>query len=130
MILGALMVVEALGLVAIGWVHFDLRHADGPLQTFTFQALLFFALCSVVSIRERRHFWSSRPSAVLVWALLGDACVGIAIGTYGLGELRPLPVNQTACVVGCAVVFSLIVNDFIKAALIKRADGTPRPLRP
>jgi magnesium-transporting ATPase (P-type) len=123
-LLGVVMVAEALGLLAVGWRVFNLGRSAGQLQTFTFQTLLFFALCSILSIRERRHFWSSHPSSLLTWALVGDACVGTAIGVYGLGELRPLPVTETACIVAYSVVFSLVANDFIKATLISRWQRT------
>jgi plasma-membrane proton-efflux P-type ATPase len=119
-LLGLVMLIEALGLLAIGWQRFDLGSDPGQLQTFTFQTLLFFALFSIVSIRERRVFWASRPSAILAAALLADAFVGILIGAYGLAELRPLPLHQTALIVGYALVCSLGVNDFIKSAFIAR----------
>jgi H+-transporting ATPase len=119
-LLGLVMLIEALGLLAIGWQRFDLSSEPGQLQTFTFQTLLFFALFSIVSIRERRAFWASRPSTVLAAALLADAFLGILIGIYGLAELRPLPVLQTALIVGYALVCSLGVNDFIKSAFIAR----------
>jgi magnesium-transporting ATPase (P-type) len=79
-VLGVAMLLEALGVLAIGWRRFDLARADGRLQTFTFQTLLFFGLCSIVSIRERRYFWSSRPSTWLAGALVGAAAVGLLIG--------------------------------------------------
>jgi H+-transporting ATPase len=71
-----------------------------------------------VSIRERRAFWSSRPSAVLALALFADGCVGLLIGARGLGELAPLPLAQTAWVVGYAFVCSLVVNDLVKLLLL------------
>jgi hypothetical protein len=61
-LLGLLMLIEALGLFTIGWHWFDLGVGDGHLQTFAFQTLLFFALFSILSIRERRAFWAARPS--------------------------------------------------------------------
>jgi hypothetical protein len=64
-ILGMIMLVEALGLLAVGWRWFDLGADAGRLQTFTFETLLFFALFSMISVRERRAFWSSMPSAAL-----------------------------------------------------------------
>lgn len=119
-ILGLLMLVEALGLLALGWRWFDLGGNQGQLQTFTFQTLLFFALFSILSIRERRSFWASRPSAILSIALFADACVGVLIGLYGLAELQPLPPIQTALIVSYAFVFSLVVNDLLKLALLTR----------
>lgn len=119
-VLGLLMLVESLALLAIGWHWFHLGSDDGRLPTFAFLTLLFFALFSIVSIRERRMFWSSRPGGLLTLALVADACVGAAIGLHGVGELRPLPVIQTAFIVGAACVCSLGINDWIKAVLIAR----------
>ncbi len=125
-LLGLVMLIEALGLLAIGWQRFDLGSDPGQLQTFTFQTLLFFALFSIVSIRERRAFWASRPSTILAAALLVDASVGILIGAYGLTELRPLPLIQTALIVSYALVCSLGINDFIKSAFIARYRNAGR----
>jgi hypothetical protein len=70
--------------------------------------LLFFALFSLPSIRERRVFWSSRPSGVLALALAADGCVGASIGMLGLGELAPLSLGQIAFVLGYSLVWSLL----------------------
>ena len=115
------MLAEALGLLAFGWSTFGLSNGDGRLQTFTFQILLFFALFSIISVRERRHFWASRPSTVFAAAIAADAVAGALVGAFGLGELRPLPLVQSTFIVAVAGVIVLGPNDFIKAALTKRA---------
>ncbi len=122
--LGLLMLVEALGLLALGWHRFQLGADGGRLSTFAFLTLLFFALFSLVSIRERRAFWSSRPSGVLSLVLVADAGIGIVIGAHGLGELAPLPWGQMAAVVAYALVCTLAINDPIKLALIARGSRT------
>ncbi len=119
-ILGVLMLIEALGLLAFGWYRFDLVHNDGQLQTFAFQTLLYFAIFSILSVRERRAFWASPPSGVLSVALGADAAAGLLIGAHGLAELKPLPLWQTATIAAYACMFSLVFNDFIKAALMRR----------
>jgi len=123
-ILGLLMLVEALGLLVLGWHWFDLGNHNRRLQTFSFQTLLFFALFSILSIRERRAFWLSRPSTILGLALFADARVGLLIGVFGLGELQPLPLTQTAFIVGYALLFSLRANDFVKLVVIDRGKPT------
>jgi len=120
-VLGLLMLVEALGLLALGWQRFELGNRDGRLQTFAFQTLLFFALFSIVSIRERRRFWASRPGGALVLALAGDACVGLFVGVHGLAELRPLPLHLTALIVAYSGACFLVVNDAVKIVLMARA---------
>jgi hypothetical protein len=87
---------------------------------FSFLTLLFFALFSIVSIRERRAFWASRPGWALIAALGADALAGLVVSRTGLGGLRPLPLGQTAVILGWSLVWALLVNDVIKAALIAR----------
>lgn len=121
--LGLLMLVESLALLAFGWRRFGLNEADSRLPTFSFLNLLFFALFSILSIRERRAFWTSRPSATLVAALSADAVVGLFIGLKGLAGLEPLPVSQVAAIVAFAFVCSLLLNDFVKTAYLRRRIG-------
>lgn len=126
--LGLLMLAESLGLLALGWSRFDLGHHAGQLQTFTFETLLFFALFSIVSIRERRSFWNSCPSLILTVALVADACVGVLIGLVGLAEMKPLTPEHLGVVVAYAFIASLPVNDIIKTALIGRnSRAVPLP---
>lgn len=123
--IGGLMLGESLGLLAVGWRLFNLGAHPAQLQTFTFQTLLFFAIFSIVSIRERRAFWSSWPSRTLAIALALDGAVGLLIGATGLAELGPLPLAATGLILGFALVLSLGFNDFIKTAMIARIG--PRP---
>lgn len=119
-ILGLLMLIEALGLLMLGWRWFDLGDHGGRLQTFTFATLLFFALFSIISIRERRFFWSSRPSTTLLGALMADAAVGIVIAFSGLAEMKPLSPSEVGLVLGYAFLCSLLINDVVKTILMGR----------
>jgi H+-transporting ATPase len=119
-LLGLLMVFEGLGLLWTASAWFGLFSDNGRLYTFTFQMFLFFALFSIISIRERSAFWASRPSLILALAMAGDGCLGLLIGAVGLAELRPLPFAETALVIVYTMVCTLGVNDTIKRALIRR----------
>jgi magnesium-transporting ATPase (P-type) len=118
--LGVLMLAEALVVLAIGWRVFRLADSPGRLQTFSFQILLFFALFSIVSIRERRAFWRSRPGTTLTLALVADGLIGLLIGVRGLAELGSLPVDATLFVLVTAALCSLGINDLVKATLNAR----------
>jgi H+-transporting ATPase len=122
-LLGLLMLAEALSFLAFGWIKFDLGDHAGQLQTFTFETLLFFALFSIVSIRERHFFWTSRPSLVLTIALTVDAGVGVLIGLFGLAEMKALSPAQIGVVIVYAFIASLLFNDFAKMILIGRNGG-------
>ncbi|MEO2090809.1 MAG: plasma-membrane proton-efflux P-type ATPase, partial [Gemmataceae bacterium] len=74
---------------------------------------------SVVSARERRWFWATRPSRSLTAALALEALVGTALALVGLPGLAPLPWEQMAAIFGYALVSCLVVNDTLKVVLIK-----------
>jgi magnesium-transporting ATPase (P-type) len=122
-VLGLAMVVEALGLLWIGWQQFRLAFNESALHTFTFETLLFFAIFSLLAVRNRGRFWASRPSRTLGLALLADGLLATLIGTLGLAGLAPLPLWQTLFVLAYAGVFSLLVNDWIKTVLLQPADA-------
>jgi hypothetical protein len=90
-----------------------------PLYTFSFLLLLYFAVFSVVSARERRAFWSTMPSTSLIGALLADAGIGTILTRVGLPGLLPLPWSQTLVVFVYTVVSCLVVNDAVKVVMIR-----------
>jgi membrane protein YdbS with pleckstrin-like domain len=89
------------------------------LRTFSFLTLLDFALFSLVSIRERRAFWSSMPSKTLLVALLLDGLIGIAICTLGVTGLQPIPLTHALAVLAYSFIFALLVNDLVKRRLVR-----------
>jgi magnesium-transporting ATPase (P-type) len=124
-VVGVMTLIEALALLALGWHRFGLSTHAGLLQTFTFQIFLFFALSSLVSMRERRAFWRSRPSTALAASLSAAAVVGTGIGLHGVAELSPLPFAESALIFGYAAMCSLGPNDLVKTLLCARILREP-----
>ena len=118
-VLGVAMVLETLTLLSLGWSRFGLATNDHALYTFSFLTLLYFAVFSVVSARERRWFWTTMPSKTLMAALTGDALVGTVLTFVGLPDLMPLPWWQALTILGYAMISCLVVNDAIKVTMIK-----------
>lgn len=118
-ILGVAMVGETLLLLSLGWSRFGLATSDDALHTFSFLTLLYFAVFSVVSARERRAFWSTMPSKALMAALAADALIGTALTRVGLPGLLPLPWLQTLAIFVYATISCLLLNDALKVFLIK-----------
>jgi H+-transporting ATPase len=118
-VLGVAMVAEALLLLYIGWSCFGLATNDNALYTFSFLTLLYLAVFSIVSARERRWFWATMPSKTLVAALTLDALLGTGLTMVGLPGLMPLPWWQMLTVLGYAMVSCLVVNDAVKVAMIR-----------
>jgi magnesium-transporting ATPase (P-type) len=117
-VLGALMVAEALLLLWIGWSRWELATSDNALYTFSFLTLLYFAAFSIVSARERRWFWATLPSKAVVAAVAAETLVGTVLTFVGLQELMPLPWLQTLAIFAFAMVSCLGVNDAVKVAMI------------
>jgi H+-transporting ATPase len=113
------MVAETLFLLWIGWTKFGLATNNNALYTFSFLMLLYFAVFSVVSARERRWFWATLPSRTFLFALTADAIVGTVVTFAGLPGLVPLPWWQTLGVFVYAMVSCLVLNDAVKIAMIK-----------
>ena len=118
-VLGVAMVAEALLLLRIGWLQYGLATNDNALYAFSFLMLLYFAVFSVVSARERRAFWSTMPSKVLMAALVADALTGTILTRVGLPGLMPLPWSQNLAIFAYAMVSCLVVNDAVKVVMIK-----------
>lgn len=114
------MTVESFGLLYIGLEYFNLKEDGDALNTFSFEILLFFALFSIFVVREKKHFWHSVPSKTLLFILIADMILGIVISSYGLLGLSAVPVSMTFLVILYTAVFSFLVNDFVKFALLKK----------
>ncbi len=133
-VLGIIMVAETLFFLRFGWLRYGLAANDNALHTFSFLTLLYFAVFSIVSARERRWFWASRPGSALAAALLAETLIGTGLTFAGLPGLRPLPWGQTLAAFGYALVSCLAINDAIKVAMIKWlvpgcVAEAPAPLR-
>jgi H+-transporting ATPase len=124
-VLGGTMVLESLILLRIGLKMWHWLPSDPHVRTFSFAILLFSALTSLWVIRERRHFWSSSPSRVLLIAVLADMFVGILISSFGIpGALPPIPFQAILLILGYNAVVSLFVNDLVKIRLMEKVNAT------
>ena len=118
-VLGALMVAESLLVLWSGWSRCGLATNNNALYTFSFLTLLYFAAFSIVSARERRWFWKTMPSRIVMVAAVSEVLVGTILTRVGLPGLTPLPWTQTLTIFVYAMVSCLVVNDAVKVALIK-----------
>ncbi|MCX6543443.1 MAG: plasma-membrane proton-efflux P-type ATPase [Acidobacteria bacterium] len=118
-VLGVVMVAETLVLLWVGWSRFGLATNDNALYTFSFLTLLYFAVFSIVSARERRWFWATLPSKTFLAALVADAVVGTVLTFVGLPGLMPLPGWLVLTIFAYAMVSCLVVNDVLKVAMIR-----------
>lgn len=117
--LGVAMLAETLLLLWLGWSHFGLSANINSLNTFSFLLLLYFAVFSIVSVRERRWFWATMPSKIFLSTLAAEALAGTVLTFVGLPGLTPLPGYQTLAIFAYAMIMCLGVNDVMKVVMIK-----------
>lgn len=122
-VLGTLMVAEALLALWIGWSRCGLATSVDALYTFSFLTMLYFAAFSIISARERRWFWTTMPSKAVVAAVITETLAGTVLTFVGLPGFIPLPWWQALAIFSYALVSCLVVNEIVKVAMIKRCGG-------
>ena len=81
------------------------------LQTIVFLMLVFTGQGNVYLVRERNHFWHSRPSNWLVLGSTLDVIVVILLATRGI-LMAPVPLYMAIALLGIVAVFLLAVDSF------------------
>jgi H+-transporting ATPase len=88
------------------------------LQTYVFYVLMVTGIMDVLIVRERRSFWSSRPSKTLLGALFIDLAFVTFLSVVGLeGVLFPIPPAAVLVVLSVAVLMTL-PKDYVKRAML------------
>jgi H+-transporting ATPase len=96
------------------WLHLPLPQ----LQTLIFVMLVFTGLGNVYLVRERRHFWQSRPSRWLLLATLLDIAVVSLMASQGI-LMAAISPALIAGVLAVALVY-LVMLDYLKIHLFRR----------
>jgi len=117
-VLAACKLVFSLGVFLYG--HYSLRLDTRSLQTLTFATLILSSQAGVYLLRERGHFWQSRPSRYLV----GSSVWGLGFTTLlALGGIL-LPAISGWLLLGVAgagtVCFAAL--DWVKVWLFQRLE--------
>ena len=92
------------------------------LRTLTFVAIVAGNQATTYTNRERRHLWSSRPSAWLVASSIADLLIASTLAVTGLA-MAPLPAWAVAAVLAAATAFAVIL-DFVKVPTFRRLEIT------
>ena len=113
--MGALILVLSF---AVFFAGRDLLHLPLPqLQTLIFVMLVFTGQGTVYLVRERRHFWQSRPGKWLILSSVADLCVVSILAIWGI-LMAPLAPGVIAAVLLACVVY-LTGLDFLKISILE-----------
>jgi H+-transporting ATPase len=113
---GGLLVLKGLAVLFAGIYHFHLDWES--LRTLVMLNLVFGSQFRVLIVRERRHFWSSRPSKGLLISSAGTLIAFAALGIFGL-LVPPSGVYGTLAVLAFSAIFTLGI-DFPKYWMFRK----------
>jgi H+-transporting ATPase len=118
--LGILVIAELMFFLYIESSYFGLFSNLGQLHTFTFEMLIYVELLDLLIIRERKHFWNSKPSRFLLLAIGADLVLVFFIAIFGLPGIAPITPATALTVAGLSFVIAFLINDPIKVLLIRK----------
>jgi H+-transporting ATPase len=114
--LGSLILLFSFGIFLAGrnWLQLPLPQ----LQTLVFITLVFTGQGTVYLVRQRQHFWNSRPGKWLVLSSAADIVVVSILASRGIlmEAIRPQLVLTVLIVCGCY----LAAVDFVKIGLLRK----------
>jgi H+-transporting ATPase len=90
------------------------------LQTLVFVMLVATGQGNVYLVRERGHFWQSRPSAWLVGSSIVDLAVVVLLATKGI-LMAPVSPLLIAALLGTVVIYLLVI-DQLKVPIFRRLE--------
>ena len=105
--LAASKLIYAVSVLAFGW--FVLRLSLDAMRTLTFLTLVLTGQAGMFVLREREHFWHSRPAWIMVVASAGNIALVTALAASGV-LVTPLPVPLIAELYGTTAMFALIFD--------------------
>jgi len=118
--LGILMTIESAILTLAGWSYFGLSGNVDKIYTFGFAYLNLAGVFTLMIVRERNHFWRSRPSNFLIFTVAAEILFVAAISLLGFLELAPLGYMPVLAILGYTLVVTFLINDFVKVYLISK----------
>jgi H+-transporting ATPase len=123
-IISALMTVESTIFAIPAFSYFGLLGNPEKIYTFGFAYFNFVGLFCILSVRERGYFWNSKPSKMLIIAILIEFVLVIAISMLGVLELAPINYSLIISLLAYTSITTLLINDPIKVHLIRKFKRT------
>ena len=124
--LGILMIIESVVLTVASLSYFGLTGNVDKIYTFGFAYLNLAGVFTLMIVRERNHFWKSRPSNFLSITVAAEILFVIAISLLGFLELAPLGYIPVLTILGYTLIVTFLINDPVKVYLIHKFKSSPQ----
>ena len=119
-VMGTSLLAFCSGILAVG--KFGMNLDTGALRTLAFAALVFGSQATLYAIRERRHFWRSRPSLWVAVSSVADIAIASTLAIGGIA-MTAVPALFVAGTLGAAAAFTLVL-DAVKVPVFARLGIT------
>jgi len=108
-ILGLVMVVESFFVLYL-FINYPIE----VIKTLMFLYLLYSNIFNLLNVREKRNFWQSKPSDIMLTSMILDIVIAFIISIIGIPGLVSAPFIAVAEIFLLSLIFNLIINNFIK----------------
>ena len=98
--------------------HYEMRLDILHLRTFAIVTLVFGGQAILYVVRERRHFWNSRPSNWLMFSSVLDVLLISVLASRGI-LMTALPLSDIGCLAISATLFTFLL-DAVKVPVVRR----------
>jgi H+-transporting ATPase len=115
-VLGLVTLVFCLSVLAAG--HYGMRLDILHLRTLAIVTLVFSGQAILYVVRERRHFWNSRPSAWLMLSSVLDVLLISVLASRGIW-MTALPLRIIGCLAIGATLFTFLL-DAVKVPVVRK----------
>jgi len=120
LVLGFLVILESFALLYLSLNYFHVSVDNPAIFTLTFEILFYSAIFLIFNVRERGHFWNSKPSNTLLYSIAFSLVIASVLVTVGIPNLPALPVDKTLSIIGFSAFFSFVLNDTVKYLMTTR----------
>jgi H+-transporting ATPase len=119
-ILGSLVILESFALLYIALNYFHATVSNPAIFTLTFEILFYSAIFLIFNVRERGHFWKSRPSRTLLYSIAFSLAAATILVTGGIPNMPAVPISETFSIIVISAIFSFLLNDTVKYFMTTR----------
>ena len=120
------MTIESAIFAVAGLSYFVLIGNVEKIYTFGFAYLNLSGVFTLMIVRERNHFWKSRPSKILSITVITGVLLVIAISILGVLELAPFGYIPVLAILGYTLIVTFLINDPVKVYLISKFRSNSR----
>jgi H+-transporting ATPase len=106
-VIGIFFIIEGWLTILIGKNYFHL--SGDPLLSFTLLMLIFTSQFRVYIVRERKHFWDSRPGKSLLISTTAAIVIFALLGIFGI-IIAQLTLYEVLFILGFSALFALSID--------------------